>query len=122
MEITAYQKKAARTLISKPDFAISDEQVMISWNAIGIAGEAGEVLELIKKGIYHQQGIDIEKLKKELGDLIWYIAGLSTTLGIQLEDVLKGNLHKLEIRYPQGYTAEDSRKRVDIKRSTKKKS
>lgn len=120
MDISDYQKKASRTLIDKPDFVISDKDVMTSWCAIGLAGEAGEVLELIKKGIYHQQGIDIEKVKKELGDVTWYISGLCTVLGIKLADVLENNIEKLNIRYPDGYNSHDCKKRADAEKKRQK--
>lgn len=98
-----YQQLAARTLIKEPDFQITPEQVMISWNAIGLAGEAGEVAELVKKGIYHQQGIDTEKIEKELGDVLWYVAALCTKLGLSMEAVMERNIQKLMKRYPEGY-------------------
>ena len=53
MTAREYQLLAARTLIDAPDFQLTDEQVMIAWNVIGLAGEAGEVAETVKKGIFH---------------------------------------------------------------------
>ncbi len=50
--------EASRTLIQKPDFITSDKGIMLVWCAIGVAGEAGEVAEIVKKGVFHQQGID----------------------------------------------------------------
>ena len=90
-------------MIDEPDFHISDSQVMISWNALGLAGEAGEVAELVKKGIFHQHGIDQEKLKKELGDVLWYVAALCSNFGISLEDVMQHNVDKLKARFPDGW-------------------
>lgn len=98
-----YQHKASRTLIEKPDFQITDEQVMITWTAMGLAGEAGEVAELVKKGIYHQKGIDRETLKNELGDVLWYLSGLAHQHGITLDEIMQHNISKLEARYPDGY-------------------
>jgi len=103
-----YQNLAARTLISKPDFEITPEQIMIVWNALGLAGEAGEVADGIKKAIFHQHGLNPEKIKKELGDVLWYVAGLCTQLGFSLEDVMTGNIEKLKARYPKGYSSEMS--------------
>jgi NTP pyrophosphatase (non-canonical NTP hydrolase) len=110
MQASDYQKLAARTLIDKPDFAITDEQVMIVWNAIGLAGETGELVDLIKKGIFHQHGLDLEKVKKELGDVLWYVAALCTKLDIDLGEVMTANIEKLRQRYPTGYNSEDSLK------------
>jgi NTP pyrophosphatase (non-canonical NTP hydrolase) len=101
-----YQQLAGRTLIDVPDFNITSKNVMISWNALGLAGEAGEVADLIKKGIYHQQGIQIEKLKKELGDVLWYVSALCTQHGFTLEEVMQLNIEKLKARFPEGYSAE----------------
>ena len=106
-----YQTLASRTLIEKPDFQITDLQLMIVWNAVGLGGEAGEVLEVIKKGIFHQHGLDLEKLEKELGDVLWYIAAICTKTGLQLEQVMKENINKLVARFPDGYTPERTKYR-----------
>lgn len=106
MNLNEYQQLANRTLIPKPDFQITDEQVMIVWNAIGLAGESGEVEDLIKKGIFHQQGLDKDKLVKELGDVMWYIAGLCACLDVTLEQVATANVEKLKARFPNGYSAD----------------
>jgi hypothetical protein len=58
MDADRYQELASRTLIDVPDFSITDDQVMLAWNVIGLCGEAGEVAEHVKKGVFHQQGID----------------------------------------------------------------
>jgi len=108
-----YQKAATRTLLSKPDFQITDEQVMLVWNGMGLAGEAGEVAELIKKGVFHQRGIDKEELRRELGDVLWYVAALCEGAGLDLAEVMESNIEKLKLRYPQGYSADDSRARAD---------
>lgn len=101
-----YQRAAARTLIDAPDFQITDQQVMLAWNAIGLSGEAGEVADLIKKGIFHQQGLDAVKLKKELGDVLWYVSALCSGLSFTLEEVMQHNIDKLQARFPEGYSPE----------------
>lgn len=108
MKANEYQKLANRTLLDTPDFEITPEQVMQSWNAHGLEGEAGEVAELIKKGIFHQQGIDREKMKKELGDVMWYVAALAKNFDLTLEEVMQHNIDKLKARYPEGFTPERS--------------
>jgi NTP pyrophosphatase (non-canonical NTP hydrolase) len=113
MSIEDYQKKAARTLIDAPGFEISSRDIMTIWNALGLAGEAGEVADHVKKGIFHQHGIDIERLKKEIGDTQWYLAALCTTLGIDLSEIMQANIDKLLIRYPDGFSSSDSIERVD---------
>ena len=88
------------------------------WNAIGLAGEAGEVAEHIKKGVFHQHGIDREKLAKELGDVLWYAAALCTKSGLDMGEVMQANVDKLRKRYPNGYSSEDSKRRVDVDRES----
>jgi len=115
MDATEYQLAAARTLIDRPDFELADSEIMIIWNAVGLAGEAGEICELVKKGIFHQHGLDNAKVFKELGDLCWYLAAFCTKLGFDLGDVMDGNIAKLLTRYPNGYSTADSIARIDTK-------
>lgn len=111
-----YQELAARTLIDGPDFEIAERDIMLVWNAIGLAGEAGEIADIIKKGVFHQHGIDFEALKKELGDCFWYLAAICTKAGFDMNEVMADNIAKLKERcYPNGYSSEDSVKRVDTK-------
>ena len=114
MNINEYQKLASRTLIDKPQHEISDKEIMIVWFATGLAGESGEVVDHIKKGIFHQHGIERDKIKKELGDVLWYVAGLCTKLGMSMEEVMIDNIQKLELRYPDGFNSEDSKSRRDV--------
>lgn len=103
-----YQKLAARTLIDSPERPLTDGEIMIVWCAIGLAGEAGEVVDNIKKAIFHRHGLNQGQLQKELGDVAWYLAGLCTKLGFSLEDVMRQNIDKLMERYPDGYSSEAS--------------
>jgi NTP pyrophosphatase (non-canonical NTP hydrolase) len=72
------------------------------YTALGLAGEAGEVAEKVKKIIRDNAVVLSEErredLKKELGDVLWYIAQLSQDLGFDLEDIAKSNLNKLKSR------------------------
>jgi NTP pyrophosphatase (non-canonical NTP hydrolase) len=116
MNANEYQKLAARTLIDCPDFELTGQETMVIWDAIGLAGEAGEVADLVKKGIFHQHGLDTEKLQKEIGDVLWYAAALCTTLGFDLSKIMEANIEKLKSRYPNGYSSTDSIKRVDCEK------
>lgn len=73
--------------------------------ALGLAGESGEVIDAIKKREYHgrTEEVPISHIEEELGDVMWYIANLCNTLGLDLETVLIKNKDKLEARYPQLY-------------------
>ena len=70
---------------------------------LGLTGEAGEVSDLVKKGIFHEKGIDLEHLKKELGDCAWYLAMICDACGFTLDNVMQTNIDKLKARYPEGF-------------------
>ena len=97
-----YQELAARTLVNT-SIDLTDLETRLLWNAVGVAGEAGEVAELAKKQIFHKHGIDKEVWKKELGDCCWYIAACCTVLGLDLDEVFEANIAKLRARYPDGF-------------------
>jgi NTP pyrophosphatase (non-canonical NTP hydrolase) len=106
MNADKYQKLAARTLIKKFNRDITDEEVMILWNVIGVSGEAGELTDMIKKGIFHGHGLDKEKIIKEAGDVLWYISALLKVLGVSLSEAMETNIEKLKARYPDGFDYE----------------
>jgi NTP pyrophosphatase (non-canonical NTP hydrolase) len=81
--------------------------------ALGAAGEAGEIADLVKKHLFHDHPLETEKLIKEAGDNLWYLAVLTHTLGVPLSDVAQGNVNKLRLRYPDGFDPQRS-----INRST----
>jgi NTP pyrophosphatase (non-canonical NTP hydrolase) len=104
-----YQREAARTGGSD----LRDGQTLkgMSCAGLGLAGEAGEVADIIKKVVHHGRDLDTEleaKLKKELGDVLWYAAHLCNVLGWSLSDVAAGNVEKLRTRYPNGFSLADS--------------
>lgn len=103
MTIDEYQKLALTTAISHPD-PLMDKTIWV----MGIAGEAGEVVEKWKKLVAYRDGKitteDMAELKKEMGDVIWYIAVLAHSLGISLDDVLQTNVDKLASRKARGVT------------------
>lgn len=82
-------------------------------NALGLAGEAGETVEMIKKHVFHGKALDKDKLKKELGDVFWYLSQLGAAAGLTLEEIGSENIAKLKARYPEGYSHEASAARVD---------
>lgn len=99
-----YTKRQAKELLETVDVLV--------WG-LGLAGEAGEVDDLLKKGIGHGHGIDNAKLTKELGDVMWYVANIATARGIKLSDVATANVAKLKARYPSGFTVEASKAKAD---------
>lgn len=74
-------------------------------------GEAGEVIELLKKCLGHGHDLDLEKLKKELGDILWYIARIASKNNLLMSEVLQSNIDKLKLRYPNGFSIQDSKNR-----------
>ena len=70
--------------------------------ALGLTGEAGEFADHIKKVLFQGHELDKNYLKKELGDILWYIVEGALALGFTLDDVMKANLEKLAERYPSG--------------------
>ena len=79
--------------------------------ALGLAGEAGEVADLLKKHLGHGHPLDVDQLRTELGDVLWYIAALCTLYNITLDSVAAANIDKLRKRYPDGFSHEASRTR-----------
>lgn len=108
MTLDEYQKLAMRT------HAVRIPIVSFSAYGLGIAGEAGEVADLIKKVIGHGHDLDREKLKLELGDVLWYVAGLAHLVDLTLDEVAAANVAKLEKRYPNGFSTAASIAREDV--------
>jgi len=81
--------------------------------AMGLAGEAGEVVDLIKKHQHHGVALDREKLIREAGDVLWYLQYLCEVLQISLDDIALENVYKLRLRYPDGFNTTDSIARKD---------
>lgn len=108
MDAYSYQVAAARTLIAKPEAAVSDQQMMLIWTALGLAGECGEVVEHVKKGVLHRHGVDEGKLAEEIGDVLWYVAGICSVMRLDIGEIMQANIAKLESRYPDGFTSEAS--------------
>ena len=94
MRFDDYQEEAKKT-------AIYPDQYRVVYPALGLAGEAGEVAEKVKKHI--RDGVlNVEELKKELGDVLWYLAAIASDLDLTLDDVAEANLQKLRSRQARG--------------------
>lgn len=70
---------------------------------LGLSGESGETLDMIKRFVFHEKELDEEHLKKELGDVMWYVAMICESVGFDLDDVMQTNIDKLVSRYPDGF-------------------
>ena len=103
MTINEYQKLAMTTL----NPALDKKDVLIN-GVMGLCGESGEVIDIVKKHLAQGHELNRDKLIKELGDVAWYLAETATALDVDLEEVLAGNIAKLKARYPEGFSAERS--------------
>jgi len=97
MTFDEYQKLALKTAHNEYE-PLMEKTI---W-AMGVAGEAGEVVEKWKKIVAYKKGVvsdeDLAELAKELGDVIWYIAVLAHSLGLSFDDVMERNIRKLADR------------------------
>ncbi len=98
MTINEYQKFAMTTL--NPE--LSKKDVLIN-GVMGLCGESGEAIDLVKKWLAQGHELDKDKLIKELGDIAWYLAEVAYILDVPLENVLTRNIEKLKARYPEGF-------------------
>ena len=95
-------------------FGVSPERIMTA--AIGISAEGGEFAEIVKKCIFQGKPMDDDAqyhMKRELGDIVWYVVQACIALGISLEDVIDTNIQKLEARYPEGFESFRSENRSE---------
>ena len=102
MTFDEYQKLALTTAHTSYD----DPTLQNSIWAMGVAGEAGEVLEKWKKIVAYKDGKitdeELQELSKELADVVWYIAVLAHSLGLSLDDIMRRNIEKLADRKQRG--------------------
>lgn len=103
MEVNKYQLLAYTT--ANKELAPFDQ---LRNAAYGLNGEAGEVIDILKKHEFQGHTLDTDKLIKELGDVAWYLALACTALGVPLSDVLERNIDKLRKRYPAGFDPDKS--------------
>ena len=103
MTANEYQVLAMKTLNKDLD----EREVLIN-GVMGLCGESGEVIDLVKKHISQGHPLNKDKIVEELGDVLWYIAELATILNVTIEDIMKYNINKLSQRYEGGFTVEQS--------------
>ena len=85
-----------------------DKNSVLINGVMGLCGESGEAIDIVKKWFAQGHDLDREHLIKELGDIAWYLAETATALDVSLEEVFRGNIEKLQRRYPEGFDAEKS--------------
>lgn len=109
MELNEYQSLAMRTL--NPEL---DEGAVLINAVMGLCGESGEAIDIVKKHLAQGHELDRSALAKELGDIAWYLAEAATVLGLTLDEVCQANIDKLRERFPEGFSSEDSIARADM--------
>lgn len=97
MEFNEYQKAANRTLYG-------NEQVLTNC-ALGLAGESGQLIDLIQDYTFKGKDLDKEKMIDELGDVLWYLSQIAQWADVDFDDVAKANIETLNKRYPNCFTA-----------------
>lgn len=107
MMFSVYQHLAVRSAKQLP---FPDE---LQHALMGIMSEAGELADPIKKHIIYNAHLDLDNIKEEIGDLLWYVALLCRATGISMSEAAADNITKLQRRYPDQYSDEAATKRAD---------
>lgn len=117
MNPNEYQLEASRTCLPRYtsfDFIPSQPCLQHLIHAhLGMSSETGEIGDAIKKCVIYGQPLDTENIEEELGDVLWYVALAATAVGTSLEDIMEANIEKLKVRYPEKFTEEHAKKRLD---------
>ncbi len=108
MEAKTYQKIAMTTLNKK----LTKQEILIN-GVMGLCGESGEAIDIVKKHLFQGHELNKTELMKELGDIAWYLAEVATALDVSLDEVLEANIEKLKRRYPEGFSTEKSLQREE---------
>ena len=103
MDVKEYRESAMVTVNRN-----LDKRDMLINGAMGLCGESGEVIDILKKHIFHGHELDREHLLEELGDVAWYLNEAAYALDSSLEEIFDRNIAKLKKRYPQGFDKERS--------------
>lgn len=107
MTINEYQQLALRTNPVKDNKSMQG----ILQGVMGLNGEAGEAIDIVKKALFQGHDLDNHHLALELGDVAWYVAACADALGYDLETILQMSIEKLKARYPDGFDPERSKHR-----------
>ena len=108
MTLNEYQTLAMRTINTELDAS----ETLLN-GCMGLCGEAGEVIDILKKHRAQGHSLDRERIIDELGDVMWYASEIAHALDVGLDDVGKHNIAKLSKRYPEGFSVERSINRED---------
>jgi len=113
MNVNDYINESARTMA--PNIYHESVNVETLHGIIGISGEAGELIDAAKKALFYGHDLDKKNIKEELGDILWYIAAVIRSEGWTFEEIMEENIDKLKKRYPEQFTSELAKERLDKK-------
>ena len=115
MNTNKYLELSDRTCKHIPEegITIKPEMYDLLHATLGISGEAGELLDAVKKSFIYGKPLDVVNAREELGDLLWYIALAMRSLDVSFEEIMQQNINKLSKRYPEKYTDADAIARAD---------
>lgn len=99
---TSVLDRHIKIVLATMNTSLTREQ-RIAMLSMGLAGEVGELIEPLKKHLFHGKPIDNHHLIAEAGDILWYLNGLLITLGSSVEAAMEHNIKKLNDRYPGGF-------------------
>lgn len=109
MTINGYQRMALRT-----ESPTTNETDRIIQGAMGLCGESGEYIDILKKHMFQGHELDKEHMAKELGDIAWYLAVSADAIDYDLETIFQMNIDKLKARYPEGFeTSKSTHRKAD---------
>ena len=103
-----FQREARRSLRDDLPY-----EAMCSNMCMGLAGEIGEVIDIMKKHIYQGKELDSTDVSEEVGDVLWYIANFCSVNNITMDECMESNIKKLRKRFPNGFTIKDANQRKD---------
>ena len=102
MDFNEYQKLAMRTASD------TSKQNLVLDGVMGLCGESGECIDIVKKHMFQGHELNKQKLIDETSDCLWYLAAIASGLGVTLDEIARHNVEKLKKRYPNGFDADKS--------------
>lgn len=113
MNINYYEASVRRSAKSCETQEIDGPTLNLLHWTLGLSGEVGEVVDTVKKHVYYNQPLDVDNLKEELGDSLYFITAMAQEIGTTTTELMIRNHNKLAVRYPDGYSDEDAKNRFD---------
>lgn len=108
MNIKEYQQLTVRTCVPPAGLALDAQTRDLLHAAMGLATEAGELQDQLKRNIFYGKPLDIVNIQEELGDALWYIGMVCERLHFSMEKIMEQNIAKLRVRFPEKFTAENA--------------